>query len=89
MAEGVNVRLSGPLRRFIEDRSGPTGLYESASEYIRDLVRRDFEQEENRRWARLLGELRPGMTAGESEFVGFDPDDIIAEARSQKRDDAS
>ncbi|MEN1705336.1 MAG: type II toxin-antitoxin system ParD family antitoxin [Planctomycetota bacterium] len=85
MPDGVNVRLSGPLRRFIEERSGPEGTYESASEYIRDLVRRDFEREEERRWAKLVNELKPGMNAAESEFEAFDPEALIAEARAESR----
>lgn len=87
MAEGVNVRLNGPLRDFIEQRSGPDGLYENASEYIRDLVRRDYEREEAKRWAKLAKELGPGMKAGEDEFVEFDVEGIIAEARSEKLTD--
>ena len=39
MAEGVNVRITGKLRRFIEEQTSPNGLYESASEYVRDLVK--------------------------------------------------
>jgi antitoxin ParD1/3/4 len=88
MAEGVNVRLTGPLRRFIEERSGPEGVYESASEYIRDLIRRDFEREENRRWAKLIHQLQPGMTASEDEFTDVDPDALIAEARAEMATDA-
>jgi len=89
MAKGVNVRLTGPLRQFIEERSGPRGLYESASEYIRDLVRKDFEKNEQEKWDRLVAQLTPGMNAAESEFVAFDPDQIIAQARSEKAADAS
>jgi antitoxin ParD1/3/4 len=89
MAEGVNVRLTGPLRQFIEERSGPKGLYESASEYIRDLVRQDFELNEQKKWDRLVAQLTPGMNADESEFVAFDPEQLIAEARSEKAADAS
>ena len=89
MAEGVNVRLSGALRRFIEERSGPNGLYESASEYIRDLIRRDYNREEQKRWGWLVNELKSGMTAEEGVFVDFDPEQMIAEARSEKETDAS
>ena len=46
MAEGVNVRFSGELQRFVQSRSAGDGLYASASEYIRDLVRRDYERNE-------------------------------------------
>jgi Arc/MetJ-type ribon-helix-helix transcriptional regulator len=39
MAEGVNVRITGKLRRFIEKQASPNGLYESASEYVQRSVR--------------------------------------------------
>ena len=89
MAEGVNVRLSGALRQFIEERSGPTGLYENASEYIRDLIRHDFEREERQRWAWLTQALTPGMNAHEDEFQAFDPNQIIAEAKAEMDADES
>ena len=37
----------------------------------------------------LIRELRPGMDASDDEFVEFDPDQIIAEARGGKAGDAS
>lgn len=49
MAEGVNVRFSGELQRFIQERTGDSGIYASASEYIRDLVRHAYEREEERK----------------------------------------
>ncbi len=49
MAEGVNVRFSGALKRFVEHRSSDDGLYSSVSEYIRDLVRRDYEADEGKK----------------------------------------
>ena len=63
MAEGVNVRITGKLRRFIEEQASPNGLYESASEYVRDLIRRDYQRQEERKWSWLLDQLRPGMEA--------------------------
>jgi len=85
MAEGVNVRFAGELQRFLQSRIGDSGLYGSASEYIRDLVRRDYEQEEKRKWTQLRQELRPGVEAAESEFVPLNADRIIAEARARKK----
>ena len=42
MAEGVNVRLTGPLQEFVRQKSDPEkGLFSSASEYIRDLIGQD------------------------------------------------
>ena len=83
MAETITIRLSGPLRRFIDSRSCEDGLYESASEYLRDLVRHDFEKEERRKWASLISELQPALKADESEFVPFDVKGIIAEAQAE------
>jgi hypothetical protein len=40
MAEGINVRFAGTLQQFIHQRVSDSGLYSSASEYIRDLVHR-------------------------------------------------
>jgi antitoxin ParD1/3/4 len=85
MAEGVNVRFAGELQKFIQTRVGDSGLYNSASEYIRDLVRRDYEREEVRKWSFLRSELQPGLEAGESEFEELDANAIIKEARARRK----
>ncbi|MFM7928663.1 MAG: type II toxin-antitoxin system ParD family antitoxin, partial [Pirellula sp.] len=68
MAEGINVRFSGELQRFIQERTGDQGIYSSASEYIRDLVRRDYLEEEQRKQVWLRQELFRGLKAQQSEF---------------------
>ena len=85
MAEGVNVRFAGELLRFIQDRISASGLYSSASEYIRDLVRHDYEREEHRKWQSLREALRAGVGADESEFGALDADSIISEARKRRK----
>jgi antitoxin ParD1/3/4 len=89
MAEGVNVRITGKLRRFIEEQASPNGLYESASEYVRDLIRRDYQRQEERKWSWLMDQLRPGMEADESDFVPLDPEEIIKAAKKEKAGNAS
>jgi antitoxin ParD1/3/4 len=84
MAEGVNVRFAGELQRFIQERVGALGLYASASEYIRDLVRRDYEREEQHKWARLRQELKAGAEAPESDFVTLEAESLIAEAKARR-----
>ena len=84
MAEGVNVRFAGELQRFIQNRIGESGLYGSASEYIRDLVRRDYEREEQRKWQWLRHELKAGAVADEADFVALDADSMIAEAKLRR-----
>lgn len=85
MAEGVNVRFAGELQRFIQKRVLRSGLYSSTSEYIRDLVRRDYEQEERRKWTWLRGELKAGAEADPSAFVELTADDLIAEAKIRRK----
>lgn len=48
MSERINARLSAPLAEFVERMVGETGLYETPSEYVRDLIRRDMERREGR-----------------------------------------
>lgn len=85
MAEGINVRFAGELKRFIENRVGDAGLYGSASEYIRDLVRRDYEAEEQKEWTWLRHELKAGAEAPASEFVPLDADVVIAAAKVRRK----
>lgn len=89
MAEGINVRVTGKLRKFIMEQTGPDGLYESASEYVRDLIRRDYHLREERKWRWLMDQLRPGMDADESEFVDFDAEEIIKAVKREKVGDAA
>lgn len=44
MSERINARLSQPLADFVDRMVGETGLYETPSEYVRDLIRRDMER---------------------------------------------
>jgi antitoxin ParD1/3/4 len=89
MAEGVNVRFAGELQRFIQERIGGSGLYDSASEYIRDLVRRDYVHEEQRKWASLRQELKAGAEASERDFAPADAEDLINEAKARRQAHAS
>ncbi len=45
-SDRINARLSGALADFVERMVGEAGLYETPSEYIRDLIRRDMERRE-------------------------------------------
>jgi len=44
MSERINARLSQPLAEFVGRMVGEAGLYETPSEYVRDLIRRDMER---------------------------------------------
>ena len=63
-SNSVNVRLSGALYEHLQKQlSGQDGgLYESASEYIRDLIRNDLKRKQDG-WQWLQDELSPGLNA--------------------------
>lgn len=44
----VNARLPESLAYHVERMVGERGYYETPSEYIRDLIRRDMEKEDTR-----------------------------------------
>ena len=44
MPERINARLSQPLAEFVDRMVGEAGLYETPSEYVRDMIRRDMER---------------------------------------------
>ena len=82
MSETLTIRVPEPLRRFIDKRAGDNGLYENASEYLRDLIRRDFEKEETRKWHKLSQELQSALDMDEKHYIPFDAQAIIDQAQS-------
>jgi antitoxin ParD1/3/4 len=46
VSDRINARLSQPLAEFVSRMVGEAGLYETPSEYVRDLIRRDMERRE-------------------------------------------
>jgi len=40
--ERINTRLNNLLFEHVQRMTGPDGLYETPSEYVRDLIRRDL-----------------------------------------------
>lgn len=47
-SDRINARLSAPLAKFVTEMVGENGLYETPSEYVRDLIRRDMEHRASR-----------------------------------------
>lgn len=85
MADGVNVRLSGSLKEYVKAQVSPDGLYESASEYVRNLIRMDYEKSQEKKWSNLLNELTPGLEADESEFKAVSAADVLARSKKRKQ----
>ena len=77
-SNSVNVRVTGILRDHMQQQINGSagGLYESASEYIRDLIRRDLKEKQDG-WQFLQDELEPALCADENDFVEVSALDVI------------
>ena len=75
----LQVLMPPSLMRHIEKRVGLTGLYANASDYLRDLVRRDAQAEPGLQqhldavWEILM----PGAMAAESEITPYTLEEIL------------
>jgi putative addiction module CopG family antidote len=89
MSELLNVSLPDKLSRYAREIASNEGIYTSVDEYVRDLIRRDFERSQAQVWDGLHEELKEGIEAMESDFVPFDPEAIISEAHEKRSANAS
>lgn len=67
---GTDERLHPRQAQGLGGAAGGEGRYSSTSDYIRDLVRRDQEQEEKLRW--LQAAIDEGLAPGVSERDPFE-----------------
>lgn len=74
----LNVRVGGALRDFVATNVGDQGAYENASEYVRDLIRRDKERTEAEQFNRLKADLTRAFAAPQSGYAPLDADEVIA-----------
>lgn len=75
----MNVSLPDPMKVWVEAQAR-TGRYSNASDYVRDLIRRD--QEQTGKWTALQRYL------DEAEASGTSPrsvEEIVAEVRATAR----
>ncbi|MDX8391455.1 MAG: hypothetical protein R8K53_02650 [Mariprofundaceae bacterium] len=82
-SENVNVRITGELRAHLQQQTGAHGLYENASEYVRDLIRCDLK-ERKEAWAWLRAELEPALRAREDEYIEVKAADVIARNKGRR-----
>ena len=79
----MNISLPDGLKEWVERRSNSTD-YSNASDYIRDLIRRDKETSAQREW--FEAEVEKGYASGFTETTADDIlKDMIAEAESAVR----
>ena len=80
--ENVNVRVRGELRTHLDQQIGEHGLYENASEYVRDLIRQDMKSREEA-WQWLGKSIEPGLRADESAFIEVSAADVVKRNRGK------
>lgn len=68
----LSVRLTEPLTEFVGQRVGTKGDYDNASEYVRDLIRRDREREERLAFERLKATLQEAFAQPDDLAVKMD-----------------
>ncbi|MEO5494789.1 MAG: addiction module antitoxin [Sphingomonas sp.] len=81
----LNVRVSGALSDFVAANVGDDGLYDNASEYVRDLIRRDLARVELERFEALKAELQHAFSQPESTAEPIDADAFITRMRQRRR----
>ncbi len=72
----MNVSLPDPMKAWVEDQAD-SGRYSNASDYVRDLIRRD--QERSRAIAEIQSLVDEGLNSGEA--LPLDMDAYIARKR--------
>ena len=64
----ITLRISGGLRDYLDECTGKQGVYETPSEYLRDLIRRDMAQKEAEKSQRLRAALMEGLSAKSTDY---------------------
>ncbi len=75
----MNVSLPEPMKIWVEAQA-ETGRYSNASDYVRDLIRRD--QERAGKIAALQKLLQEGLDSG---YADYSMDDILLELDNEGR----
>lgn len=75
----MNVSLPDPMKDWVEQQAR-SGRYSNASDYVRDLIRRD--QERAAALARMQALITEGLESGVSDQS---LDEVIEEARQMAR----
>jgi len=81
----INTRLPDQLAEYVEEICGQHGFYETASEFVRDLIREHYEKAQQQKWQDLLAKLAPGANADENEFKPVNPTEQIAAFKERYR----
>jgi antitoxin ParD1/3/4 len=79
----INVRVSGALRAHVETMA-TEGDYETVSEYVRDLIRKDKATREEAAFQSLKAELKAAFAEPIENYKPISMDDIRAAYLARK-----
>ena len=80
----LNATLPEPLARFVGEVTGDGGLYETPSEFIRDLIRRYMETTQKSQYMEINDILARSLKADSySDWTEQDMQDILAEIEAE------
>ena len=77
----LNVSLPDQLRDWVSSQV-KAGIYSSASDYMRDLIRSDKRQKEQD-WKSLSDHLQPLVNTPDDQFVTVSATDVKARMRQK------
>jgi len=83
----INTRLPQQLASYVEEICGPHGLYETTSEFIRELIRQHYEKNELHKWQTLNNRLAPGANANINEFEQINPEKQIKQFKNKYKNE--
>lgn len=78
----LNVRITGALGEHVAANVGEDGVYESVSEYVRDLIRRDKARADAEAFDRLKAELTHAFAAPDETYETLDAETVIRRNRA-------
>lgn len=73
----IDIRVTQELNKHLQQQIGELGLYNNASEYICDLLRKDLKSQEES-WAWLKQALESALRADDAEYIEVTANDVVA-----------
>jgi antitoxin ParD1/3/4 len=80
----LNVRVGGTLSEFVAANVGDHGAYDNVSEYVRDLIRKDKKETEEKAFERLKAELQRAFATPETDYRRISAVDVIKRNRARR-----
>lgn len=84
MGSTVNLRLNESLSIFAQSQVGEEGDYDTMSEYIRDLIRKDKLEKETRDFEIVKRHLQAAFAQPLEESKPFDEEDFLHRAKQRR-----